>query len=62
MILVELVVDAIEGASRPLPHVADHVVKTIAVWRERLGWGGAKVSILLCVFDRKLALCCCQKV
>src|SRR5439155_18142564 len=41
---------------RPLPHIADHVVESVAVWRERIDGRGALVAIGLQVLVREGAL------
>ena len=41
---------------RPLPHIADHVVEPVAVWRERFDGRGALVAIGLQVLVREGAL------
>src|SRR5256714_10961235 len=41
---------------RPLPHIADHVVEPVAVWRERFDGRGALAAIGLQVLVREAAL------
>ena len=40
----------------PLPHIADHVVNAVAVWRKRRHRRGAIEAILTFIFVRKISL------
>src|SRR5262245_35371467 len=45
-----------EHARGPLPHVTNHVVKAVAVRRERIDCSGALVTVAIELFPRKPAL------